>query len=323
MKGRKAICISAALGMLVLILDSKNSIAAASQGVDICIRTVIPSLFPFFVLSILLTGSMGSSFALVPLEKLFRARGCGPILITGLLGGYPVGAQAASQGYSSGQLSRAQANRLIMFCSQAGPSFLFGMAAYQFPEPKYAWLLWLVQILSALCAARMIPAPEWEKSAKAQVSSITLSKAMKKAVSAMASVFGWVVLFRVILDFLRRFVFFLFPKSIIILLSGLLELTNGCLMLSEIPSIPLRFLCAALMLNFGGICVMMQTSSVIEGLDLKYYVRGKLLQTLFSLLISLTFLGFYAALLPILILLFLSDRRILRKNSSIPAVFGV
>lgn len=309
--------------MLVLILDSKNSIAAASQGVEICIRTVIPSLFPFFVLSILLTGSIGSTSTLVPLEKLFRARGCGPILITGLLGGYPVGAQAAAQGYSSGQLSRAQASMLIMFCSQAGPSFLFGMAAHRFPEGKYAWLLWLVQISSALCTARMIPAPEWANTATAQPSSITLSQAMKKAVSAMASVCGWVVLFRVVLDFLQRFVFFLFPKYIIILLSGLMELTNGCLMLSEIPSIPLRFLWAALMLNFGGICVMMQTSSVIEGLELKYYIRGKLLQTLFSLLISLAFLGYYAALLPVLILLFLSDRRILRKNSSIPAAFGV
>ena len=323
MKGRKATCILAALGMLVLILDSKNSIAAASQGVDICIRTVIPSLFPFFVLSILLTGSMGSTSALIPLEKLFRSRGCGPILITGLLGGYPVGAQAAALGYSSDQLSQAQANRLIMFCSQAGPSFLFGMAAHQFPEGKYAWLLWLVQILSALCVARMIPAPEWAKTAKADASSITLSQAMKKAIFSMASVCGWVVLFRVILDFLQRFVFFPFPKSIIILLSGLLELTNGCLLLSEIPSLTLRFLWAALMLNFGGICVMMQTSSFIEGLKLKYYIRGKLLQTLFSLLFSLAFLGFYAALMPVLILLFLPYRRILRKNSSIPAAFGV
>ncbi|MBE6922867.1 MAG: hypothetical protein E7465_06765 [Ruminococcaceae bacterium] len=323
MKGRKATCISAALGMLVLILDSKNSIAAASQGVDICIRTVIPSLFPFFVLSILLTGSMGSTSVLVPLEKLFRARGCGPILITGLLGGYPVGAQAAAQGYSSDQLSRAHAHRLIMFCSQAGPSFLFGMAASQFPEGKYAWLLWLVQILSALCVARMIPAPESDNITMAQASSITLSQAMRKAVSAMASVCGWVVLFRVILDFLQRYVFFPFPKSITILLSGLLELTNGCLLLSEIPSVALRFLWAALMLNFGGICVMMQTSSVIEGLKLKYYIQGKLLQTLFSLLISLAFLGYYAALMPVLILLFLPSRRILRKNSSIPAAFGV
>lgn len=309
--------------MLALILDSKNSIAAASQGVEICIRTVIPSLFPFFVLSILLTGSMGSTSALVPLEKLFRARGCGPILITGLLGGYPVGAQAAAQGYSSDQLSRAQANRLIMFCSQAGPSFLFGMTASQFPERKYAWLLWSIQILSALCVARIIPAPECEKTAKADISSITLSQAMKKAVSAMASVCGWVVLFRVILGFLQRYVFFPLPKSIIILLSGLLELTNGCLLLSEIPSLTLRFLWAALMLNFGGICVMMQTSSVIEGLELKYYIRGKLLQTLFSLLFCLAFLGFYAALMPVMILLFLPSRRNLRKNSSIPAAHGI
>ena len=49
MKTNKLACTAAALGMLVLILDSKTALAGAREGIDLCIRTVIPSLFPFFL----------------------------------------------------------------------------------------------------------------------------------------------------------------------------------------------------------------------------------------------------------------------------------
>ena len=42
-------------GMLVLILDGKAALLGAQAGVELCLNTVIPSLFPFFVLSVLLT----------------------------------------------------------------------------------------------------------------------------------------------------------------------------------------------------------------------------------------------------------------------------
>ena len=59
--------------MLALILDGRTAIDGARQGIELCLRTVIPSLFPFFVLSILLTSSLlGSSLAVLrPLGRLF------------------------------------------------------------------------------------------------------------------------------------------------------------------------------------------------------------------------------------------------------------
>ena len=50
--------LAAALAMLALILDSATSFEGASDGISLCIRTVIPSLFPFFVLSSMLTGNL-------------------------------------------------------------------------------------------------------------------------------------------------------------------------------------------------------------------------------------------------------------------------
>ena len=48
---RRLTGIFSALGFLMLILDSKTAISGAADGVELCLRTVIPALFPFFVVS--------------------------------------------------------------------------------------------------------------------------------------------------------------------------------------------------------------------------------------------------------------------------------
>lgn len=97
------ICVS--LGMLALILDGRTAIEGARQGIGLCLRTVIPSLFPFFVLSILLTSSLlGSSLIVLrPLGRLFgMPEGAESLLIPAFLGGYPVGAQNVAAAFRSG-----------------------------------------------------------------------------------------------------------------------------------------------------------------------------------------------------------------------------
>lgn len=321
MKRKKYALYFSAIAMGVLILDSRSALEMAESGVDICIKTVIPSLFPFFVLSIFLTGSLGNTPIFRPLCRLFRvSSGAETVLISGILGGYPVGAQTASEALRGNRLTKESANRLLMFCSQAGPSFLFGMVAAQFPEGKYAWQLLAVQLLSAWSVAQIAAASSDQAKYKSNFVAITLPEAMKKAIHAIASVCGWVIVFRVIIGFVHRLSL---PDYVRLLLAGILELTNGCLMLGEISSIELRFLFAAFLLNFGGICVLMQTASVAQGLNLKYYIRGKLLQTCFAPLYCLLFLGKLGALIPIAGIFLVHRMGILRKNSSNPALVGV
>lgn len=311
----------AALGMLILILDSRAAARAAAEGVEVCIRTVIPSLFPFFLLSGYLTGGLGGGGYIA---KLFHSPdSCGSILLTGLLGGYPVGARQAALQYRSGTISREQGNRLLWFCSQAGPSFLFGIVAAQLNDSRLAWMLWAVQIASALSVAWLLPGHTAEKRQNAPSRSAGLTEAMGGAISAIASVCGWVIFFSVVIDFLKRWVLWLLPQTAQILLCGLLELTNGCLLLGQVADSQLRFLLAAVMLNFGGLCVMMQTFSVTEGLERKGYIWGKLLQTLFSVLYALILAGRLWALLPILCAFSLRNLTAFRKRGSIPVKIGV
>lgn len=312
----------AAVALLMLILDSRAAAEAAAAGVDACVRTVIPALFPFFLLSGYITGSLEGGKLVQLAAKLFHVSpNCGGILLTGLLGGYPVGAKLAAEQYRAGFISKKEADRLIMFCSQAGPSFLFGIAGAQLGGS--GWTLWGIQILSALAVAWLVPGACEIRNSLQKTHPVSWNSAMRSALFAMASVCGWVVIFNVVIRFLSRWVLWLLPEIVQLLVCGLLELTNGCLLLSSITDPRLRFLLAVVMLNFGGICVLVQTASVARELDLRGYLVGKLLQTGFALLLALAIQGQFVAVIPLLFVFSLRIPGIFRNRGSNLRKIGV
>ena len=297
MKFRKLTLSAAALGMLLLILDSKAAAASAYQGISLCLEVVIPSLFPFFLLSGVLVRSLQDSPMLRPLERVMGVpSGSGCYVLTGFLGGYPIGAQASAEAHRRGNISLSQANRLLAFCSQAGPSFLFGMAAAQFPHRGCGWALWGLQLLCAWATALLMPRPDSTPVKPRASSALSLPEAMTASIKAMAGVCGWVILFRVILGFLQRWMLWVLPEAAQILLCGILELSNGCLGLSAVQDVGIRFVLSAVMLNFGGVCVAMQTAGVAKGLDMGWYWRGKLIQTCLAFSFSAALAGYPLAL---------------------------
>ena len=298
----------AAAGMLVLIFDSASAAEGAAAGVELCIKTVIPSLFPFFVLSSVLLSKAAFSPPGFLLKALEIPESAASILIPAFLGGYPVGAKCVGDLYRRKQLRRADAERLLGFCSNAGPSFLFGMAAACFPERKTAWAIWMVHIASVLLTALAVPGRAETKPLSQPERQTDTDSVIASAAKAMGLVCCWVILFRMILTFLSRWVLWLLPPWARVLVTGSLELVNGCCRLTEIGDIRIRFILCCCMLSFGGICVLLQTASVTEGLRLRYYFRGKLLQALFSFLLSWGIVLGHglipAAILTVLVLLF-------------------
>ena len=279
----------ASIGMLLMILDTKTAIAGAQEGITLCLMTVIPSLLPFFMLSILLTGSVSGmqSKLLSPISRLCRIpQGSESIFLIGLLGGYPAGAQAVADCFASGQLRKEDARRMLGFCSNAGPSFLFGIVASVFSQRSSPWLLWLIHIFSALAVGMLLPGGSNRSIVLCQRKNVTVPEALTRSVKIMAKVCGWIIIFRVILAFLSRWFLWMLPTQIRVIVFGAMELTVGCTSLSVIPCEGLRFILAAAFLGFGGICITMQTVSVTEKTGCGMYIPGKLLQCLLSVLLA-------------------------------------
>ncbi len=281
--------IFASFGIFMLIVDSKTSLAGAKEGLEMCLEVLIPSLLPFFFLSILLTGSMKcvSMPFLRPLGRILRIPGGSePLMLIGLLGGYPVGAQSLSQACESGQLGTEDARRMLAFCNNCGPAFVFGIVAQFFNNMSTVWIIWGIHILSALLVGITVPGNATNYDVK-EVRDLSVSQVLRRSLSVMAQVCSWVVLFRVWITFFDRWFGFLLPDTVNTALSGLLELANGCLSLGAVKDGATRFILCSAMLSLGGLCVTMQTFGVVsDRIKKDMYFPGKILQCGYSVLLS-------------------------------------
>lgn len=278
------------IGLFILIMDSKTAAQGAAQGLTICLQTVVPSLFPFIFLSVLLNDSyVGRPLSILrPLGTVCNIpQGAESLLISSFLGGYPVGAQSVSEAYEKGSLSRYEAERMLSFCNNAGPAFLFGMIASFFSKFWMIVALWCIQIMSAVLVSKIMMRSNNAAVSLSKQSAFSVSDALRLSLRCIAVICGWVILFRVIIAFSDKWFLWICSAEIRTIILGILDLTNGSLALPEIADEGLRFVICSGVLSFGGLCITMQTRSVCPGLSLRYYYIGKAIQTVFSILLSL------------------------------------
>ena len=121
--------------ILALILDAGTAVSAAGRGLQLCLETVVPSLFPFLVAARLFTGSGAAQWC---------ARVLGPVMgpafglpsngaaavVLGLLGGYPVGAQTAASTAVGSSPGKKQSSCWPFAATQAPPSFSGWLAGF-------------------------------------------------------------------------------------------------------------------------------------------------------------------------------------------------
>lgn len=293
MKLRKGfgMLIASVLGLIMLILDSKTAIEGAQSGLELCFHTVIPSLFPFIFLSSLLTGSlMLTSFKSIrPVCSLFKIpNGTDAILLTGLLGGYPIGAKCVNDAVINGRLSKVDGERMVVFCNAAGPAFLFGITANLFEQRWIPWCLWCIHLLSALCMSSLLPAQAHSAPSKNQPLPFRVTQKLRQSIQAMAEICGWIILMRVVITVLQRWCLWYLPQTLQIFIIGVTELSNGCISLCEIENTGLRFVLCSVFLGFGGLCVALQTNSATTAISCRKYLTGKIVQGFISFILAYT-----------------------------------
>ena len=286
-----------ALTLAGLLCSPDASAQACRDALSLCAQTVIPSLFPFFVLSsLLVSGGGGDAFSALLgglMRPLFGLSGAGASALTlGLLGGYPVGARTVAELHRADTLEKSEAERLLGFCNNAGPGFILGICGGAVLHSSRAGLyLYLVHAASALLTGILLcrDLPRFSAMRRKPVQSTTaapfaslFSAAVRGALAGILNVCAFVVLFLVLLRLLAEALpavvsaFPLYP-----LLLGFVEMTNGVTALTGTRG---GFVCCAVLLAWGGLSVHAQTLSVLDGTSLstRLYWRGKIMQAALS-----------------------------------------
>ncbi len=111
-----------------LLIFPAQAAEGAKNGVNYSLNILLPSLYPFMVLSVFIVKSglaekLGSALE-KPTQALFRLPGgAAASIVMSVVGGYPAGARSAAALAEAGLVTQAQAERMMYFCVNAGPSF--------------------------------------------------------------------------------------------------------------------------------------------------------------------------------------------------------
>lgn len=298
------------LGAMGLVLRYPREIQySAFSTLLLCGKTVIPSIFPFLVLSGLFVARGGSQLLaplFAPITKLlFRlpASAATPFLL-GILSGYPVGASAVGELYRQGGCSRSAAQRMLPFCNNSGPAFVVGAVGVgMLGNAKLGWLLYGVHIAAALSCGMVFSCFGKEERAHpcppkqiTESFAASLVRVLKSSTLTMVHICGFLVFFGALMGLLQGSgalaalcsllgAWLPLPADLLPpLCNGMLELTTGLSAASSFGSSLQVLLLMEMILSFGGLCVHCQVAGVVDGLglDLRPYVWGKVLQSALS-----------------------------------------
>lgn len=255
--------------MAALIIYPKNVSFSVCQAVKLCAFTIIPSLFPFAVMSGILTGSLDLSSHSILSKAASKLFCCSPVFISafvcGICGGYPLGAAAAVDIYKNGGCTKAQAEKALSFCCNSGPSFIISAVGVGILKSvKCGAFLFGCHVLSALLTG-IIMRPffctdrEVKKlsSANAQPFSVLLTSSIRKGADSMINVCACVIFFSALTSLLHT------AGINSPYLEAVIEMTHG---ISEMKHYSLPLL--SLFLAFGGLSVHAQAAALAGGTDL-------------------------------------------------------
>lgn len=297
-------------GCLALTLYySDYAIEYMSAGLLLCVRTVIPSLFPFMVISGLMVsvglGEMIGRACEGPVRRLFGVSGASACaLFMGAVCGFPIGARTVVALLDAGHISRREAERLMCFCNNPSSAFLISAVGVSLYANRRAGLVfYLVTLSSALIlgvGARILFGRVDSRSVVSRperppVPGLdSFTGAVSDAATGMLTVCAYVVFFSAIMGCLGRLVTQLgCPAALGALLYGAVELSGGVSASAALGTGPLGVCLTAFIIGWSGLSVHFQIMSLCRGRGLCFrgYFVAKMCQgTLNALIIA----GLYA-----------------------------
>ena len=236
-----------------------RTLSGALDGLLLWATRLVPSLFPFMVVSSLIaaysdTGGSG----------LFSY-----CVFAGAISGFPVGACAAAELERQGKIGSRQSGAAAAFAGFCSPGFMIAtVGAGLSGEPAVGLIVAISHYVSWLMlwvtvkAAGGLRFPKGAQSTGKETP-VVFSDALKRAVQTGAAnilaVGGYVVLFSVLIGLIQQFAFSNTPAVVRCLLAAFLELDNGASLIcqSGLPA-PAGIALLGFGVTWGGASVLMQ-----------------------------------------------------------------
>lgn len=313
------------------ILNPQNMINSTKSSLTLWATVIVPSLFPFMILSDLIQKTaipfILNKFLSPLMNIIFNLPGISSLAIfLGMTGGYPIGAKITADLLKENSITKDDANHLITFVNNTGPLFMLGAVGIGIYKNYYIGLLLLVShyisaILIGFICKFIKSKSEIKKHNNYQISfnviklsdiGSLLTETIKKSIDTVLSIGGFIVLFSIISALIEQSNILYFIKipgltleASTAFITGLLEVTNGINKIATVNNIPLlnKLVITSILIGFGGMSIHFQTLSIISNSEISFtkYLIGKTAQGILSGIITFLLFGYtnFSKLIPL------------------------
>ena len=283
-----------------LLKSPVQATLSVNQGISICLTKAIPTLFPFLVLNELmlswgLAERLGKIFG-APFCKAFKLKNISfASFLSGCLFGFPLGTKTAVSLYEKNIISKQEAERLICFCSNTGPAFIVGIVGTALCNKKIALVIYFSQILSATIIGLFLRKEDMYQQTvisdtQTRFSLSDIPKAVTNSVVPMLNICAFICFFSCVSGSVENILTAIGANEYIsVFLIGLFEITKGISLLENYGVNFASVFCAAFLLGWSGLSVILQSISITSkvGLSCKKFVISKALQGLICAVICI------------------------------------
>ncbi len=282
----------------ILLLIYGNAVKeSVIFGIKLSVLSVIPSIFPFFILSDFLSAYYTADDGLFSraFEKFFciSKKALGAFII-GSLCGFPLGVKCATELYEGGEITKDECERLCSFTNNPSLAFVVsGVGLGMMGSLKYGILLYFTVLLSSVITGFLIRSKGEKNGFRKENSrqNFDLALSIKNSAYSSLTVSAYIIFFSAVIGIISRVfsceLFTLFSSSFFEV-GNASSLISGCDMLSGRQ----KFSLLAFALSFSGLSVFMQSISFLPPeISKKRLLVSKLMQGLIALSISLLLYG--------------------------------
>lgn len=303
------ITILCSLIILQMILNPKTCINLTLEGTKLFFISVFPSLFPFLVISNLMIYFDGIQIyskllGTILCKPLKLPKECSIVLLINALCGYPVGAKYACDLYEKKIIDYKTCERLLNIASSASPLFLVGaLGASMLNNTTYGYIILISSWISCIIMGLILPNNNYNfdkpktYSLHSKNNTPNLGNALKESIDSSIKncliIGGFIIIFYIITNIIKsNALFSIAIKNISNSLSinsqllegallGILEMTNGCYLISISHSnIIIKIIILSFLVSFSGLSIISQVYSFTAKYHFsnKKYIRYKFIQ---------------------------------------------
>lgn len=287
----------AAVAVSVFFLLMPDTVGdAVTRALTVCFKSVIPSVFPYSVMSSLFVAVGGADIVDRLTSPVFsRVFGTGhgaSALLLGLIFGFPLGALVVGAQHRAGTVSTSEASRLLSFVCCASPTFpVFAVGRIFFGSTELGLVIWATQAAASIllgivvmhtCGTDTHDAPSAPTTLPDKTLLATVTASVTDASRVMLNVCGSVTFFSLCAAVASDALSAVSPSPYLRAAVGSIfefstaSSTASSLMRDGMISYASAAAFAGFAVGFSGLSVIFQNASVAGGVPLLPHICGKL-----------------------------------------------